>query len=165
MAGNGNLPTLEATPGKEFARLRREGVVLLLPSGFKARVRPVNMGALLKLGRIPDTLSGLAAEVLWQGVPRPDTVLHLGKGAFDLLEIVVASAFMEPIVVVDREPENDNEVSIDDIDFEDQQFLFAWVTAPTSALRRFRDEQARDVAAVQSDQDEQPAAQPHTAGR
>jgi hypothetical protein len=123
------------------------------------------MGALLKLGRIPDILSGLVAEVIWQGVPRPDTILNLGKPAVDLLEIVAASVFMEPIVVIDREPENDNEVSIDDIDFEDQQFLFAWATAPTSALRRFRDEQARNVAAVQSDQDEQPAAQPHAADR
>jgi len=156
--GNSKQPRLEPTSDKEWKSLREQGIVLQLPSEFKARVRPVRMEGLLRIGTIPDTLSGLVAEIVWNGAPRPDTVFRMGKEAIELLDIVVAASFMEPVCVIGREPE-DGEISIDDVDLGDKNFIFTWVTAPTVALHRFRNEQERSLAAVQPEQDQQPAAQ------
>jgi hypothetical protein len=144
--GNGsNL--LKVTSADEWGDLYRNGVLVPLASGRVARLRPVGIEELVRSGKIPDDLSPLAAEVVWMSRPEPGTVRSLGKRAIEMLNIVVAAAFMEPRVVIDTEP-GEGEISIDWIDVIDKGEVFAWVTAPVSMLATFRARQAASMAAL-----------------
>jgi hypothetical protein len=150
---NGKTPKLEVTSATEWRKLREEGVIVPLPSGFVARLRPVGIEELVRRGRIPDQLTVLAAETVWQGTPSPEQIKATSKGALEFLNIVVASAFKEPRVVLEGDP-GEGEISIDDIDVGDKQAVFVWVTAPTTMLTRFRAEQKRNLAPVPDGEDD-----------
>jgi hypothetical protein len=147
----------KVTSARDWRRLREEGVVVQLPSGFCPRLRPVGIEELVRRGRIPDELGPLAAETVWMGQPSAEQVRSASKGALDFLNIVVQAAFLEPRVTL--EDPGDDEISIDDVDLGDKQFVFMWVTAPAAALRKFRDEQARNVDPVHARDEDRAAAQ------
>lgn len=144
--GNGSNP-LKVTSADEWGKLYKEGVLVPLPSGKVARLRPVGIEELVRTGKIPDDLSPLAAEVVWMNTPERGTVRTMGKRAVEMLNIVVQAAFIEPRVVIDTEP-GEGEISIDYIDLVDKQEVFTWVTAPVAVLANFRARQARDLASV-----------------
>lgn len=143
---NGKSNGLQVTSATKWRKLREEGVKVPLPSGFTARLRPVGIEELVRRGRIPDQLSGMAAEVVWAGDMSRETAFKMGAAALDLLNIVVAAAFMEPTVTL-SDPTED-EISIDDIDLADKNFVFTFVTGPLAVLRSFREKQERDVEPV-----------------
>jgi hypothetical protein len=150
MADNGKqLPVLKVTSAKEWRKPREEGFIVPLPSGFMPRLRMVGIEELVRRGTIPDDLTSLAAEMVYEKNAAVEIVRSLGKGAIDFLNLVVASAFIEPKVSFEAELKDD-EISIDDIDLMDKQAVFAFVTGPTQALRLFRLQQEFDVAALAS---------------
>lgn len=149
MAENGKQPQLEVTSGTQWRKLREEGVIVTLPSGNVARLRPLGIPALIRSGKIPDLLSGLAAEVVWNDQPSSKQIqqsVDLAKGSIELLDIVTQEAFLEPRIVA--EPSKDDEISVDDVSLADKYFVMTFVSAPTQALAKFRAEQTAGVDAV-----------------
>lgn len=147
------------TQASEWRRPRQEGYVITLPSGFKARLRPVALDMLILSGKLPDLLTPIAAKSLWT---ETDTAAigdqaELAKGFAELINIVVPAAMMYPLVVDD--PQAENEIGLEDIDFSDKTAIFQLVTQPAEVLRRFCDQQTAGVESLLYSKNDMPAAQ------
>jgi hypothetical protein len=154
-----NPMTSELTPTSGKAWREGNTVVLRLPSGRIARVRAVGPDVILRNGSLPDSLTGIIAQIMEGGgeVPKPSTLDDL-RGMADFMNVVTQSAFVEPRVV--ETPAADDEIGLDDIDWPDKEFLMGVVGASTRALESFRDEQAGDVGAVVSPEGHAPPGEP-----
>ena len=139
---------LQVTPAAEWNRAR-EGVVVRLPSGRVARLRPISFVLLVKLGRIPEGMVPLIAEIM-QGerddLPAATTLTDM-QDRLAFLDAIAATAFVEPRVV-DSDPVPDGCIHIDALDHADKEFAFSLLNQPLRALERFRDEQGHDVEPV-----------------
>lgn len=155
MSNNGKLNELKPTSAEEWSELYTKGVVVQLPSGMVARLRPIGVESLVRSGRIPDDLSPLAAMTIWRGQPTDDQIMRFGKGSIDLINIIAEAAFMEPRVVIDGESREvgPGELSIDHVDLADKTFILSFVSAPAAALRSFRRKQEGDVATIHAGED------------
>ncbi len=148
MAGREPKPTSAA----EWRKAREEGYVVTLPSGHVARLRPVALDVLIISGKLPDLLTPLAAKSLWIETDGEEIAneAEKAKGYAELINIIVPAAMVEPRVVDD--PTGDDEISLEDIDFADKAAIYQLATQPAEVLRRFRDKQKRNVAAVSDGQ-------------
>ena len=160
------MAELNVTSGKAWRRLREEGQLVELPSGFVARLRPVGLIELWKLGKIPDTLTSVVVELLTAQQMETERALKNAtenmKNIAALYDVVCTAAFIEPRVV--DNPVADNEISADDIDQADKEYILSWVNAPAVALRRFRPVEAANVDTVPEGQPVPQAAQPSDGG-
>lgn len=147
------------TSGREWRKAREEGYVITLPSsGYAVRLRPVPLHSLIAQGKIPDTLSPLAAEALWgEDSDGKQDVKELLSSTVELYDWVCRAAFVEPKIV--DNPQADDEISIEDVDFNDKSAVFQAALLPGAALRNFRDEQERIMGAVHAGKDDGPAAE------
>lgn len=138
---------LQATSGKEWRKMREQGVLVDLPSGFVARLRPIGLMALFSTGKIPDNLTPLVAELVT--AERVDSRNAIQKATESMMaitqlyDLVCKECFLEPKVV--DNPKSDDEISLADIPDEDKQYVLAVANAPSIALRSFRDEQASSI--------------------
>lgn len=144
------MEELKVTSGKHWRKLRQEGQLVELPSGNVARLRPVSLIELWRLGKIPDVLTGVVVELLTASRLDPERALEKAaenvKNIADLYVIVCAAAFLEPRIV--ENPQADNEIAFEDISQEDRERVLAWTNAPQSELRPFRDESQANVEPV-----------------
>lgn len=148
--------TRSATPGSAWRRPREQGEIVTLPSGNVARVRPVAVDALLAAGRIPDLLSGVAAKTLWTETDtatiaeQAETAKHFA----DLINLIVPLVMLEPRVV--DNPEGDEQIALDDIEFSDKIAIFQLATGGSTVLRQFRLDQEKRLAAIHNGENVQP---------
>jgi hypothetical protein len=152
---------MKVTATEQWRALREDGYMVELPSRNVARLRPVSLAEMVKNGRIPDTLTPIAAEAISTiggGIPT-ETIIKLTNEVTDFLHLVTVASFMEPRVVILKTPDEippDGAISIWDVSLEDQAFVLSLTGAPTRALESFRKEQEADVAlepAVEDDGD------------
>lgn len=156
-----------ATPGKVW-RSGADGIVLEMPSSTPeaprfAKIRSVDMGLLIRLGRIPDSLTSLIAEGVQRGGNiQIDTESMDGvKKMIELAEAVCEVAFVSPKIVVD--PLADDEISLDHLTLEDKLFVLSFFQKPTHVLESFRLEQTRHVEPVLPEQADLDPAPPDAA--
>lgn len=161
---NGQADKLHPTSGKEMRARHR--VTLPLPySGDVVTVRAIGPDAILRLGRLPDALTPVIAELMegkedqLKAVLKPQT-LEDAQRQLELIDVVCRCAMVEPRIVDD--PQKDDEIGIDDLDWRDKQFLLSVLMASTSDLERFRDQQKRDVESVLTEPDNVPEAERNT---
>lgn len=152
MSNNGTLNPTSATQWRE---MREKGVLVTLPSGNVARLRPVGIFELVKRGRIPDSLTGVAADTVAQGRPSTEQVKNTLGATVELLHVVCEAAFLDPKVIIpegDTEPDEDalgeNTITVFHLSMEDMLFVLDFTSAPTRALEPFRQEKGSDVASV-----------------
>lgn len=125
-------------------------VVLRLPSGRVARVRAVGPDVILRHGSLPDSLTPIIAQLM-DGTTEADTTpktLDDLRAMTDFINLVCRCAMVEPHIVDD--PTQDDEISIDDLDWPDREFLMGVVAASTRNLEHFRHEQESALDAVVS---------------
>lgn len=156
---NGAKPTSAG----EWRRPYEEGEVVELPSGFRARLRPVAVDSLIAQGEIPDMLTPIAARMLYEGEELDDVTekTDLARGYMQLINQIVPAAFLEPrvvdefveveqddgTVVKERRELGEGEIGLSHIDFADKLTVFQLAINPVEVLRRFRRQQEADVAA------------------
>lgn len=144
------MTSLNVTPAKQWSRT----VKITLPSGNVAEIRALDIGAFIRLGRIPDTLTPII-ELLWNGdnnALRTDTTDEKMR-VIEFLNAICMSSFVNP-KVIDGEPDYERgEISLDDLTMEDKQAIMALFNAPAQMLERFREEQKNDVEPVRDLQD------------
>lgn len=151
---------LTITPAAEWNRVR-EGVVLRLPSGRVARLRAISFELMVRLGRIPDGMVPIVADILTgqrDDLPQANTLEAL-KDRIAFLDAMTMTAFVEPRVV-DSDPVPDGAVHIDAIEQADKEVVFALLNAPLRELERFRDEQEGAVEPVGAPEGHGPASEP-----
>lgn len=140
------------TSGRQWRKAREEGIVVTLPSGNIARLRPVALDVMLANGQMPDLLAPIAAKSLWDEIDTEKIagMVDMAKGMADLFGIVCKAALLEPRVV--DNPTADDEIALDDIEFQDKAAIFQLAIAPTRALELFRRQQEQRLAAVHDGQ-------------
>lgn len=149
--------------------MREEGLLVELPSSETwVRLRRVAIDALLMAGKIPDLLTPIAASQLYEpkwiyadDIKRIMAEAKSAKEYAELFSIIVPAAMMEPRVV--DNPQADDEISLDDLDYLDKFTIYSLCTQSLGWLRRFRVRQTADVEAVLHSEDDQPEAEPASA--
>jgi hypothetical protein len=152
---------MKVTAIEQWRSLRENGYMVELPSGNVARLRPVSLAEMVKNGRIPDTLTPIAAEVMADGQPSKETILKITNEVTDFLHLVTAASFLEPRVVILKDYDEvppEGAISIYDVSLEDQSYVLALTGAPTRALESFRQKQETDVALESAGEDDRDKA-------
>lgn len=147
------MTKFKPTSGATWRKPREEGEVVTLPSGNVARLRPVALDQLIISGKLPDLLTPIAAKSLWT---ETDTAsigdqVETAKGFAELVNLVVPLAMLTPRIVAD--PQADDEISMDDIEFSDKIAIFQLATGGSTVLRAFRERQEADVDALPDSED------------
>ncbi len=156
MDDNGKEPQI--TSGVKWRQPREEGIIVPLPSGNVARLRPVALDVMISSGKLPDMLTPIAVKTLWteMGGEEISNAVEMATQMADLFHIVCKASFIEPKIVDD--PQEEDEIAIDDISFTDKGFVFNLAIQPAEVLRKFRDEQIGSLAALSSDTGDKPKA-------
>ena len=167
------MDELHPTLGVEWRKLREEGVPVRLPvSGRVVRLRTVRPDQLLRRGKIPDVLTSLVVKMIYGKSTDADFAAFVepreaAEEALEMMEslrVVCEAGLLEPRMVHD--PQADDEISIDDLEYPDRTYIFRLVFAPVEALARFRVKQKATVEPVADEQgDAQPAERPGVRGR
>lgn len=139
---NGTAPT----SADKWREAREKGVLFHFPSGFTALIRPVNVGTFIRLGRIPDVLTGLVSQLINGQVADVNSIETM-RNLSEIYDIFCETCFVSPKVVKELSGAPD-EILAEDIADTDKQTLFALMGSPASALARFRTESAQPVDAV-----------------
>jgi hypothetical protein len=107
---------------------------MTLPSGNVVELKRVALMELIAQGGIPDTLSGLAAEVSTkervQGLSFDDLKHYVG-----VINLVVKAAMVKPKAADYAGPDT---LVVSDIDYVDRVEIFKWVNGAATTLRPFR---------------------------
>lgn len=139
---------LTLTPAQEFRLLREVGQIRTLESsGRVVRWRPVNLTRMLQKGDIPDRLTTYIAALVWSGKP-DDTRTDAQKAIDDMeyLDLIAAASLLHPRVT--ETPQGDDDIHPDDLLYEEKLEIERLARSPIEAVRPFRREQGRDVAAA-----------------
>lgn len=108
------------------------------------KLKRVGLVDLIAGGRIPDTLSALAAQVVSKSNLKQLSVDDLKQYAEIVNQVVIASA-EEPKVT--KAAGGDNTLGIGEIDWVDRVQIFNWANGAANALRPFRPEPERAAKA------------------
>lgn len=141
------------TSGKNWRSPREDGVEIEFPSGNVAKIRPLDIGAYIKIGYVPDILKPVVVKVVAEG----SAPLELGEEYensvewLKLLDALTEYAFIDPKVVQD--PFEDNQISVEDVSFRDKVELFTFFGRPANELVAFRNGQKKLVSTVESQQE------------
>jgi hypothetical protein len=149
------METLPVTSGSQWRKNREEGELIQLPySGYLVRIRTVRPDALLRLGKIPQVLTTLMLDLIYDRGEDDQFEKFLTTpedqqeaiNMLDSLKIVCTAGLISPKIV--DEPVGDDEITIEDMDLGDRSFIFRLVFAPAEALSRFRPGSPADVDVV-----------------
>jgi hypothetical protein len=151
---------LVLTPPHEW-RKESEGELCRLPSGRVARLRGVQFDFFVMTGKIMDSLTPIIAAIM-EGkkdieAMLPDKIADLQQ-YIDILNAVCRCAFVEPQIV--DPPISDNQISINDLLFEDKEFVYHLLGIATRDLEPFRRQQEGYVDSVVSPEGHVPASEP-----
>ncbi|MCG3208625.1 MAG: hypothetical protein FOGNACKC_02236 [Anaerolineae bacterium] len=106
---------------------------MTLPSGNVINLRRVALLDLIAQGGVPDTLSGLAVEL----VAKSQVKLDAGqlRQYEQIVNLVVRAAAVSPPVTDQGGPDS---LAVRDIDWVDRVQIFNWTNGAATALRPFR---------------------------
>jgi hypothetical protein len=139
-----------------------------MPSGNFMRIKKIGLQALVKTGKMPNALMGIAQKAVSKG----DTGKIEGVGDDDLLELIQdeekvqqIADFMDTVTIlcaqepkvhavpddgVERDPEL---LYVDEIEEEDKMFIFQVVTGGTTDVEEFRKSTGATMASIRGRQD------------
>lgn len=153
------------TPAEAWRTGAKEGFVIELPSGKRARVkRTMNLLTMLEKGKIPNPLAGRMREMIAERKAMPelkgDDASEAVPQLLDLVAAQVKRNFVEPRVEeepADWDEETDGEwepsegaISLEDVDMQDRMYAFAFAQGMALDLEKFRRQQATALATVQN---------------
>jgi len=125
------------TSGRQWRKNREEGWLEVLPSGNVVRLKSISLLDFMERGEISDPLSASVADMLG-GKSKDVADFENFKQFAGLAAFVCKKAFMSPKIVDD--PQADDEISILDVDFGDQRYVFNEVQKEIVMLAPFRPE-------------------------
>jgi hypothetical protein len=116
-------------------RDQAEGQLHKLPSGNVARLKRVHVLDLVKQGKIPDTLTGLVAQMIDTTGGKIEVTLKDLGDYVDVVNLVAIAAFVEPRLAA--EP-GDDALGVEELPFVDRAAVFEWCHVTTRRLEPFR---------------------------
>jgi hypothetical protein len=153
-------PTPPLTPRDWRAQTATTAALTLAYSGLAVEVGAVQLDQLLLAGKIPDLLTPLVAEALWEPVGQGKNTDELAsqKGFYELVNCVVRAALVSPRVV--DNPTADDEIGIEHLPFLDKVLIYRTATQPLGVLHRFRPVKDATVDALPKGEDVRTDAEP-----
>lgn len=158
--------SLIITQGKAMRAMREEGIILTFPSGNNYRVRVPGAAGLLRRGNLPNILVSFCHDLLYddtdadakyQAFVAPSDKAERDLELLASFKVVCQEMFMQPRVV--DEPQEDDEIAIDDLSIADQTWAFWLAFVEVNALKVFRQEQELDVVSVPEPESVSPEAE------
>lgn len=134
--------------------------LVTLPSGNAMRVKKMGLQALMRTGKMPNSLMSYAEKAVKKGKKEEVTDADMMEILQDKKKLEEIAKFMDEVVILcAAEPEvhpipeegverNDEILYVDEIDEEDKNFIFQVVTGGTTDVENFREEHSRNVAAL-----------------
>ncbi len=142
----------QVTSVGEWLEPYTEGVLVELRSMRKIKMKPVAMDELLRLGKIPDMLSSLAAKSLWDVVPIDQAMENNFKTATELTElmsIIIPSCVIYPPIYTGNDELPEGMIKLEHLSLLDKLDIFQLALQPVDVLVRFRNKQIGSVADIQ----------------
>ena len=145
--------TPKPTPATQWKK-SGQGVALDVPSGNTALVRNVGMQVFLTRGLVPNSLMPLVRKAMSGkelDLKVDDITEDQLTDMLALFDAVTVYCVVEPAVLpvpADGEERDSTALYVDEVDFDDKQFIFQWVVGGTKDLEKFRAEQAASVESV-----------------
>jgi len=127
------------------------GVPLEVPSGNTALVRNPGMQVFLRKGLVPNSLMPLVRKGMTGKEPEiklDDINEDQLEAMLDLFDAITCYCVIEPKVLpvpAEGEERDPEALYVDEVDFEDKQFIFQWAVGGTRDLEQFRKEQSNAV--------------------
>ena len=128
----------------------RKHVPVTLPSGSTVLLRPFDIGVVLRWKDMPDTLRPAVADLMGEAKRKPADPVEDSIRFAAVLEVVCRTMFVSPRIV--DAPAAENEISINDVEWRDQQYVMSLVNKGAEELRSFRPEPAPHVDGVDNEQ-------------
>jgi hypothetical protein len=133
-----------------------KSVELEVPSGNTCLARRVDLRKLLNAGSIPNLLMPAVREAMkGKKFDAEELMKDIDedkiKQMLDLMDMIVVDCVLRPKVhpaPATEEARSDDILYVDEVDFEDKQFIFQWATGGSRDLERFRQEQESFMAGV-----------------
>lgn len=152
-------PTPSLTPRDWRAQAAATAALTLAYSGLTVEVGAVQLDQLLLSGAVPDLLSPMVAEALWEPVGQGKNTDELAsqKGFYELVNCVVRAALVSPRVV--DNPTADDEIGIEHLPFLDKVVIYRTAVQPLGVLHRFRQVETATVDALPEGEELQPATE------
>lgn len=163
-----------ATDASTWRSARKEGFIVELPSGNRAKVRrTMDLFELVKTGKIPNKLIKFVQEMIDKTEPTkkpefdpenmdPEVLQEMTEFmAFTCCQVLIEPKCFMPPLQKENEPDEvyqerlmlweppEGAISVTDLSSDDQQFLFNLSQGGTGDLEPFRDQQKAYVAALQ----------------
>lgn len=135
-------PAWGVTPAGDFKRTRQGIPVTLQSTGRVVVLRGVQLVRALARQEIPDSLTPIAAALIWGARESSDKQLTVADLALEysaLMDWVVAESMLYPRITADGAGED--EIQITDLDPDEIQEIYDLATHPARMLRPFRGEQ------------------------
>ena len=154
-----HLPELELTPIQDWKRLSGGIKKRLISSGRVIVWKPVDLTELFIAGEIPDFLTAEVTRIIWAEDPESDTRTN-SQRAIDwrkLLNLVAAASLAYPIIK--EVPQGPDEVTIQDVLYEEKLEIYRLATDPLQEVLRFRLEQVTDLGDLPEGEPVQQAAE------
>lgn len=154
----------QPTSGREWRAPREQGLTVALPSGHVARIRPVGMDLVVRVGYIPGVLSNFIVQMIETGKGDLPTTANLDeeKEWFRFLDCLVELAFVSPKVVAS--PQAEDEISIDDVELADKMAIWRVLGAPARALVSYFQSQEERLSSVAASEVQPSTGQPDPGG-
>lgn len=143
---------MTTTSAGEWREKRKRGIEFELPQwGDTILIRPMDVDFFFKAGGIPDFIAATVRKIIngeKYNMPYPpdDQTDEDTRKWLDWLDNLVGYALVSPKVVDD--PQGNDQISIDEIGYEDKLHIYQFFGRPAYILRDFRIPQANDVATV-----------------
>lgn len=154
----------EITSGKEW----RRGVEIELPSKKTALLRPFDFQILLRRKNVPDSLMPYISDLMDGDTSKLSHVatFEQKRDLNNLIDLVCSCMFVNPRIV--DEPKADDEISLDDLEIDDKNFVWMMVGLGAEQMRSFRLEPEGTLGAVDeptgNESATEPAAEPAAVG-
>lgn len=148
---------MATTAAKEWKQaIRKE---LTLPSGNVCLARPVSLDALIKSGKVPNTLLPMIQKAFAGKRPEAKDLNEMGQSeeaVIDMMRMfdtVIVDCVIEPKVTMppdDADERSEDVLYADEVDILDKQFIFQWAVGGTSDVDKFREQSAQLLDSLQS---------------
>lgn len=122
------------TKPTDWREKTRKNVLVTLPSGIKAVLRPVSTELVLKFGNIPDTLTPFVEEFFTKEKGNEHTTIDELRKNIDFMNMVCELSFVYPKFKSEGDEES---FGYNDLDEKDKMFVFSFLNQPSSVLERF----------------------------
>lgn len=151
-----------ASSAREWRRAREIGIEIhFLTADLTAFIRPIEVDFFARVGRVPDSLAPVVSKLI-NGesvvfdVP-PSEQVKQSEDWRNFLNDLACFAFVSPVVRGAGEPLADDEISVDDIPYNDKVHLYHLFCRPAKVLERFRDLKKSALADVELAANNRPA--------